>query len=218
VTFSRRHWLIALAALTLVTALGALIYPTLSSRAQSINVTDLMAPGPLPDQAQGPEKAPVTVVEYASMTCSHCAKFHTAVYPDFKKKYIDSGKVRFILRGFPRDPIDAGAIALTRCVAADKYYPMVEVLLEQQKNWAFVPNPPKALLGLAKQAGFTEQSFESCLTDQKLADAIEETARRANEKFGVGGTPTFFINGQTLRGEPTLEAMSKAIDPMIKAE
>ena len=95
---------------------------------------------------------------------------------------------------------------------------MIEVLFEQQKNWAFVPDPPKALLGIAKQAGFTEQSFEACLTDQKLSQAIEDSARRANEKFGVAGTPTFFINGQTLRGEATLDSLSKLIDPMIKPE
>ncbi len=212
-TFSRRQLLTAFGALTL-------IYPALSARAQTVNVADLMAPGPLPDRVlgSGAEKTQVTVVEYASMTCSHCARFHATVYPDFKKKYIDTGKVRFILREFPLDPIAAGAFALARCLPADKYYPMVEVLFEQQKNWAFVPDPPKALLAIAKQAGFTEQSFEACLTDQKLSQAIEDSARRANEKFGVSGTPTFFVNGQMLRGEPTLEALSKIIDPLIKAE
>jgi len=223
VIFSRRHLLFTFGALTL-------IYPALPARAQTVNVADLMAPGPLPDRVlgsgadktqtdrSGADKTQVTVVEYASMTCSHCAKFHTTVYPDFKKKYIDTGKVRFILREFPLDPIAAGAFALARCLPEDKYYPMVEVLFEQQKNWAFVPDPPKALLAIAKQAGFTEQSFEACLTDQKLSQAIEESAPRANEKFGVSGTPTFFINGQMLRGEATLEALSKVIDPMIKAE
>jgi protein-disulfide isomerase len=213
VTLSRRHMLTALGAL-------ALFHPALSARAQTVNVADLMAPGPLPDRVlgSGAEKTQVTVVEYASMTCTHCAKFHTAVYPDFKKKYIDTGKVRFILREFPLDPIAAGAFALARCLPADKYYPMIEVLFEQQKNWAFVPDPPKALLAIAKQAGFTDQSFEACLTDQKLSQAIEDTAQRANEKFGVSGTPTFFINGQMLRGEATLDALGKAIDPLIKAE
>ena len=210
-TFSRRHSILLLGAL-------ALLYPALSARAQNVNVADLMAPGPLPERALGSAKAPVTVVEYASMTCSHCAKFHTTVYPDFKKKYIDTGKVHFILREFPLDAIAAGAFALARCLPEDKYFPMIELLFEQQKNWAFVPDPPKALLGIAKQAGFTEQSYEACLTDQKLAQAIEDTAQRANEKFGVRGTPTFFINGQTLRGEATLEALSKIIDPMVKAD
>jgi protein-disulfide isomerase len=211
VTFSRRHLLTAFGALTL-------IYPALPARAQTVNVADLMAPGPLPDRVQGSkaESVQVTVVEYASMTCSHCARFHTTVYPDFKKKYIDTGKVRFILREFPLDPIAAGAFALARCLPEDKYYPMIEVLFEQQKNWAFVPDPPKALLAIAKQAGFSEQSFEACITDQKLSGAIEESARRANEKFGVSGTPTFFVNGQMLRGEATLEALSKLIDPLIK--
>ncbi|HLL27928.1 MAG TPA: DsbA family protein [Xanthobacteraceae bacterium] len=210
---SRRHMLTALGAL-------ALIHPALSARAQNVNVAELMAAGPLPDRVlgSGAEKTQVTVVEYASMTCSHCARFHNVVYPDFKKKYIDTGKVRFILREFPLDPIASGAFALARCMPEDKYYSMIDVLFEQQKNWAFVPDPPKALLGIAKQAGFTEQSFEACLTDQKLAQAIEDSARRANEKFGVNGTPTFFINGQMLRGEATLDALSKVIDPLLKPE
>ena len=93
---------------------------------------------------------------------------------------------------------------------------MIEALFAQQKNWAFVSDPPKALLTLAKQAGFTEQTFEACVTDQKLTQAMEEIARRANEKFGVSGTPTFFINGQTLRTEATLDVLSKLIDPLIK--
>src|ERR1041384_2132923 len=109
-------------------------------------MADLRAPGPLPDIPLGSDKAAVTVVEYASTTCSHCARFHTTVYPEFKKKYIDKGKVRFILRGFPLNPIDAGAQALTRCLPQDKYYAFVDVLFEQQKNWAFVPDPAKALL------------------------------------------------------------------------
>jgi protein-disulfide isomerase len=202
----------------LLTALIAVLFaaPALSARAQNVNVADLMAPGALPDLPLGSDKAPVTVVEYASMTCSHCARFHTTVYPEFKKKYIDTGKVRFILREFPLDPIAAGAFALGRCLPQDKHYPFIEVLFEQQKNWAFVPDPPKALLGIAKQAGFTDQTFETCLTDQKLSQAIEDTARKANEKFGVSGTPTFFVNGQVLRGEATLDALSKLIDPMIK--
>jgi protein-disulfide isomerase len=203
-------------------ALGALmmILSALPAQAQNVKVDvgELMAPGPLPDKALGPANAPVTVVEYASMTCSHCARFHTAVYPEFKKKYIDTGKVRFILRAFPLDPVASGAYALALCVPDDKYYPMIEVLFEQQKNWAFVPDPPKALLGIAKQAGLSEQSFEACVTDQKRAQAIEDTARRANEKFGVSGTPTFFINGEMLRGEPTIESLSEAIDPKLKTQ
>jgi len=202
----------------LLTALCALalIYPALAARAQTVNVADLMAPGPLPDRVVGSDKAPVTVVEYASMTCSHCARFHTTVYPEFKKKYVDAGKARYILREFPLDPVASGAFSLARCLPEDKYYPMIDVLFAQQKNWAFVPDPPKALLGIAKQAGFTEQTFEACVTDQKLTQSIEDTARRANEKFGVSGTPTFFINGQTLRGEATLESLGKLIDPLIK--
>ena len=208
---SRRHLLITLGALTL-------IFPALSARAQNVNVADLMAPGPLPDRVlgSGGEKTPVTVVEYASMTCSHCAKFHTTVYPEFKKKYIDTGKVRFILREFPLDPIAAGAFALARCLPEDKYYPMIEALFEQQKNWAFVPDPPKALLAIAKQAGFTEQSFNECLANQQILDGLKETQNRAAQKFNVNSTPTFFINGKIFRGALTPEELEKQVAPYLK--
>jgi len=210
VIFSRRVILSLFGSLMLAGACTGVTY------AQKVNLAELMAPGPLPDRVLGNEKAPITVVEYASMTCTHCARFHNDVFPPFKKKYIDTGKVRFIMREFPLDPIASGAFALARCQAEDKYYPMIEVLFEQQKNWAFVTDPSKALFAIAKQAGFTQQSFEACLTDTKLSQSIEDTARKANEKFGVNSTPTFFVNGEMMRGEMTLDAFDKALEPLLK--
>ncbi len=110
----------------------------------------------------GPESAPVTIIEYASMTCPHCAAFENTVFPELKKKYIDTGKVRFILREFPLDGLAAAAFMLARCAGPDKYYPMVETLFNQQQKWA-VRNPIEPLMAIAKQAGFTQQTFEACI-------------------------------------------------------
>ena len=211
-TFSRRNILSIVGVLALA---GATTGPV---SAQSISMSELMAPGPLGDKIQGSEKAPITMVEYASMTCTHCANFHATVYPTLKTKYIDTGKLRFVFREFPLDPVATGAFMLARCAPADKYFPMVEVLFEQQKNWAFTKDPAKGLLAIAKQAGFTEQSFETCLTDNKLSDAVQDVARRGNEKFGVNSTPTFFVNGQLVRGEITVGTLDKLLEPLLKGQ
>ncbi len=186
--------------------------------AQAVSPVELMAPGPLPDIAVGEANAPVTVVEYASMTCSHCATFHTTAYPALKSKYIDTGKVRYILREFPLDDLAAGAFMLARCAPQDKHYPLIEALFQEQKNWAFVQNPVPALFKIAKdKAGFTEQTFEQCLSNQKLVDDIAATRKRAAEKFGVNSTPTFFINGKIYRGALTVDEIDKQIQPLLKS-
>lgn len=186
--------------------------------AQGPSSEELMKPGPLPEMTMGDPKAPVTIIEYASMTCSHCAHFATTTFPALKSRYIDAGKVYFIFREFPLDPLAAGAFMLARCAGDGKYFPLVEKLFAEQKNWAFVQNPIQPLFGLAKQeAGFTEQSFEKCLSDQKLLDSIDEIRQRAQQKFGVNSTPTFFINGKIFRGAMTIEDVEKQIQPYLKS-
>ncbi len=187
-----------------------------SAYAQKVDVAELMAPGPLPDHVLGNEKASITVVEYASMTCSHCARFYNEVFQPFKKKYIDTGKVRFILREFPLDPVAAGVSALARCQSADKYYSTIELFFEQQKNWAFADDPSKAIFPIAEKVGFTKQTYEACLTDTKLSTAIEDSALKAREKFSVKGVPAFFINGEKLQGEKTLDNFDNALEPLLK--
>lgn len=186
------------------------------ANAQTIDMAELMAPGPLPDHVMGSEKAPITVVEYASMTCSHCARFYNEVFPAFKKKYIDTGKVRFILREFPLDAVASSAFALARCQPADKYYSTVETLFEEQKDWAYADDPAKALFVMAEKFGFTKASYEACLTDQKLSQSIDDVRLKAKEKFSVKGVPAFFINGVKLQGEKTLETFDEALQPLLK--
>ncbi|MEQ1719054.1 MAG: DsbA family protein [Hyphomicrobium sp.] len=181
-----------------------------------VPVEELMKPQDLPDVAMGPADAKITVVEYGSMTCGHCASFATKVFPEFKTKYIDSGKVRFIFREYPLDNLAAAASMLGRCAGGEKTFPMVETLYAKQADWAFTNgNPVPKLFDIAKQAGFTQESFDKCLTDQKLLDQITAQRTRAGEALGVSSTPTFFINGKRLQETPTLAAFDKMIEPLL---
>jgi protein-disulfide isomerase len=183
-----------------------------------IPMDELMQPGPLPELVLGKEDAPITVVEYASMTCGHCANFHNKVFPALKEKYIDSGKVRFVMREFPLDKLAVAAAMLARCAGGEKTFPMISALFAKQDEWAFVrSNPVPELFKLAKQAGFTQESFDKCLTDQALMDDIVKIRGRAADTFGVGSTPTFFINGKRMAGAPTVEEFDKAFAALSKS-
>jgi protein-disulfide isomerase len=180
-----------------------------------VAVQDLAQPGPLGDVALGPADAKVTIIEYASMTCSHCAHFHETTWPELKKRYIDTGKIRFILREFPLDPLATAGFMLARCDGNDKFFPITDMLFEQQKNWAFVDKPLDALRQFMKQAGFSQEKFDACLKDQKLYDAVNSVKNRAMEQFNVDATPTFFINGQRHPGSLTIDEIEKVIKPLL---
>ena len=216
---TRRQFLLAASSLSLAAALagGGLELLSHGAAAQSVAEADLMQPGPLGDEVLGDDKAPVTIIEYASMTCPHCAHFALTTFPQLKEKYIDTGKVKYILREFPFDPVAAGAFMLARCAGGkEKYYAMVDLLFRTQATWA-VDHPLQPMLNTVKQAGFTEDSFKKCLADQKVLDGIESVRDRAAKTFGVNSTPTFFINGQRQVGAMSFEDLQKLIDPLIKA-
>ncbi|MCA0418710.1 MAG: DsbA family protein [Proteobacteria bacterium] len=176
--------------------------------------TKLPDAGPLGDVWLGPADAKVTIVEYASLTCSHCATFHSATWPELKKKYIDTGKVRFTLREFPLDPLATAGFMLARCNGNDKYVPMTDLLFAQQRNWAFTDKPVDALSSLVKQAGFTQESFEACLKRQDIYDAVT-VVKDGGAKAGVDSTPTFFINGQKRSGALTIAEFDKILEPLL---
>ena len=208
-------------ALTLTgSALGAaLLAPALplSALAQGPVVDGLMQPGPLGDVWLGPDNARCTIIEYASMTCSHCAAFHKTTWPALKERWVDTGKVRFTLREFPLDPLATAAFMLARADNAARYYPITDMLFDQQANWAFVPKPLDALEQMMRQAGFSKEKFEATLKDQTLYDAVNAVKEKAMTTFKVNATPTFFINGQKYQGEMTIDGMEKVIKPIVGA-
>jgi protein-disulfide isomerase len=165
-----------------------------------VSLDDLLAPNALPDIVEGNADAPVTIVEYASMTCSHCAAFHRDVYPALKKNFIDTGKVKFILREFPLDPLATAAFMLARN-SGDKRDAVVDLLFSTQKTWAFVDKPLDGLATVLKQTGLGQEKFEATLKDQQLYENVSKVRDRAAEKFGVNSTPTFFVNGDKYTGE-----------------
>ena len=188
------------------------------AQAQTIPEAELLKLDKLPDMVMGSDKASVTVIEYASMTCSHCAHFNEVTFPELKKRYIDTGKVRFIFREFPLDSLAAAAFMLARCTGesdSSKYFAMVDILFRQQRAWA-VEKPLPPLLAVAKQAGFTQQTFDACLANQKVLDGIESIRQRAATTFKVQSTPTFFINGTAYPGALEIDPMAKLIDAQVK--
>lgn len=185
------------------------------SAANAQNLSDLMEPGPLGDMVKGDPEAPVTIIEYASMTCPHCASFHNIVYPELKEKYVDTGKAKFIFREFPLDARAYAASMLARCADEEFYFPMIDVLFKQQANWSRAEDPRGPLLQIAKLAGFTQESFEACLKNQELLDNVNAIRTKAAEEYGVTGTPSFFINGEKYNGRVSVEDMSAAIEAQL---
>lgn len=180
----------------------------------TVDMAKLMEEGALPEKVLGEADAPVTIIEYASMTCGHCANFHNNTLPEIKANYIDTGKAKLIVREFPFDPRAEAGFMLARC-ADDRYFAMVDVLFKQQQSWAGVENARAALLQIARLAGFSQESFEACLTDQKLLDDVRSVRARGASEFGVDATPTFFINGNKYSGALTVAEMSAIIDSML---
>ena len=189
--------------------------PAAPQPAGKVDEAKLMAAGSLKDMVMGKPEAPVTIVEYASMTCPHCAHFSTTTLPTIKEKYIDTGKAKLILREFPFDPRAAAAFMLARCAPEERYYPMVEVLFKQQEQWAGAANAEEPLLQISKLAGFTQESFKACLTNQKLLDDVNAVRERGASEFGVNATPTFFINGTKYSGALSVDEMSAVIDGLL---
>lgn len=184
--------------------------------AQSVPMEQLMAAQPLPDIVQGSADAPVTIVEYASMTCPHCQAFHAETWPTLKSKYVDTGKVKFIFREFPLDPLAAAAAMLARCQGPEKRNAIVDLLFDKQKDWAFVDKPLEALAAVIKQTGMSQGDFESCLKNQQLYDEVKKERDDAAKNFHVNSTPTFFVNGKILNGEMPIAEFDKTIEPLLK--
>ena len=205
---------LALGALAAIGAFEGLTRHGGRAEAQTFSVLELEAKGALDDVVMGSPSAPVTMIEYASMTCPHCAHFENEIFPKLKEKYIDTGKVKYIMREYPLDGLAAAAFMLARCAGPDKYYPMIETLFAEQQKWA-VKEPLPVLMAIAKQAGFTDESFKACLDDKELLNKIRQVRDRGQQKFKVEATPTFYINGQRYPGALSMDEIDKAVTPLL---
>jgi protein-disulfide isomerase len=172
---------------------------------------ELMAPGPLGERVLGKPDAPITVIEYVSLTCPHCANFHRNVFPQVKKAYIDTGKVRFIVREFPIGRTAGNAAIANRCAPEDKYFFLLGQFLSRQPEWVSQEVRPDAIYAVAKASGMTRETFDKCLSNQAIIDGLTEVKQRGRQ-FGVIGTPTFFINGRKAQGEVTFEEIKAMIE------
>ncbi|CAN7355370.1 MULTISPECIES: DsbA family protein [Brucella] len=214
-TLNRRHVISLAGAAAAGLALAGNASAQSRSAEATIDAAKVAEPGKLKDMVYGKADAPVTIVEYASLTCSHCADFAINTFPTIKEKYIDTGKAKLIFREFPFDPRATAAFMLARCAPEDRYFPMVEVFFKQQQQWAGAADGEAALLQIAKLAGFTQESFKACLTNQQVLDDVRATMERGSTEFGVNATPTFFINGQKYAGALSVDEMSAIIDKLL---
>jgi len=196
-------------------ALPAFTLPFSASAQEVVSEEELLVAGPLGDKVLGDENAPVTVVEYASMTCGFCGRFHRQTMAAFKEKYIDTGKVRFIFREFPLDASAFAVAMVARCAPADRFFDVLDLYFTTQDAWLASQDRYNALLDLAKQAGFSKESFDACLANQALFEGLDEVKNLGARKFGITGTPTFFINGAKAVGALTLEEMESYIEPKL---
>jgi protein-disulfide isomerase len=207
-----------LAALTVAAldAFGAFSFPR-PALADGALAALVAKPVSLPDMALGSAKAPVTIVEYSSLTCPHCADFAANVFPMLQSKYIDTGKVRFVSREFPLDIKAAGGSMLARCAANDsasRYFDAVEMLFKQQQ--ALVDSTTDTLKAVGGKFGMSEQAVEACEKDNALLDKIKADQEFAYDKLKVDATPTFFINGERVKGAMSFEEFEKKLTPLLK--
>ena len=174
----------------------------------------VLKPGTLPELTMGDLGVPM--IEYGSLTCPHCATFSREIFPELKKDYIDTGKVRFIFREFSRNPLDVAAFLLARCVGDDKAFAAIELLFSQQDKWAFVDKPLEPLIAAMRPTGLTHDQAMACLKDQAKADAMLAIGKRATDEIKMTGTPTFVIAGKVYGGELSMDQLKAILDPLIK--
>ena len=180
---------------------------------------ELAKPPPLADMALGAANAPVTIIEYASMTCSHCAEFHRTVFPELKAQYINTGRARFVFREFPLEIKAASCSMLARCIAgndAARFHAAVDALFAAQDE-LLANDTESGLRRIGRLAGMSDESFNACMADQKLLAGLQQGRDHAHEKLKVDSTPTFFINGTRLVGALPFEAFRNVVEMSVRA-
>jgi protein-disulfide isomerase len=212
IQLNKRH----LGFLTLVSVLSGFGPESLAQDDTAALAKKLLAAVPAHgEKSLGDPNAPVTMIEYASATCPHCAEFHMQIWPGLKKDFVDTGKMRFVLREFPTDQLALGAFMLARCVPDDKYFEAIDMMFLQQKFWT--PNPKVELFRIVEEFGLSAEQAEACIKKPDLANAIVAVRESGMKEFGVKGTPSFFVNGQYLDGHEDPKAARGAIEAALAA-
>jgi protein-disulfide isomerase len=206
---TRRDLLAASAALALSAAA-----PAFAEDKPKLDLADLATAPEEGDMAVGPDTAKVTLIEYGSASCPHCAAFYKDVYLKLKTDYIDKGTLKFIFREYPHNDQGLAAFMVARCAPKEKYFPLLDAFFTTQDKW--VPDAFNGLKNIAQQAGMSAADFEACLKNQKVVKGILDVRDKASKSYGIQGIPTLFINGKTYEGDRTFDAMKAYIDPLLK--
>jgi protein-disulfide isomerase len=185
---------------------------------QTVDMTELLKPGPLPELSVGPATG-VPIVEYGSVTCPHCAVFDRETWPKLKAAYVDTGKVRYIFREFSRNPLDVAAFTLARCIGGDdtaKTMAAIELEFETQDKWAFTDHPLQPLFEALRPTGLPQDKAMACLKDQPLIGKVRAITDNAEKLVKIQGTPTFVVNGKSYGGELSMKDFDELLKPLIK--
>tara|TARA_X000000950_G_scaffold282951_1_gene382785 strand:- start:37 stop:663 length:627 start_codon:yes stop_codon:yes gene_type:complete len=169
----------------------------------------------LQNQSIGEETAPVKMIEFASLTCGHCAKFHNEVFPLLKKDYIDNGKIFFTYQDFPLDKFALKASVIARCSGKEKYFSFLKVLYKKQKDWTRSQDPFKSLLKIAKLGGLKNEEIKVCVSNKSIEDGILKKRLSSTKKFDIKATPTIYFNDEKYEGDLSYEALKLKIDSLI---
>jgi protein-disulfide isomerase len=218
-----RNILIVASGVVAVTAIAAGVYfgtrppaagPPTTAVASTADKSALLAiqPG---DHVLGDPKAPITVIEYASFTCPHCAHFHTQILPEIKKKWIDTGKVKLIYRDFPLDQVAAKAAQIAECAGNDRYFGVIDLIFRGQPTWATASDPIAELAKPLRIAGMGEKEIKECLANEAKANEVVADAK-GGETLGVNSTPSLFINGQLYPGARSVEELDGVFGKLVK--
>ncbi|MEM7041285.1 MAG: DsbA family protein [Pseudomonadota bacterium] len=167
------------------------------------------------ERAIGDADAPVTIIEYSSLTCPHCAAFHNEVLPDLKERYVETGKVRMIFRDFPLNEPAVDAAVLAHCAGPDRYVGFLDVLFQTQASWASAGDTRGALKQLGKLGGLSDSEMDACFADESMVDGVLQSRLVGQNEHRVQSTPTFVINGETHAGNRTIDEFAEIIDPLV---
>lgn len=178
-------------------------------------LADIMAPGPIPERVLGKADAPVTLIEYVSLTCPYCRAFHEKVLSDLKRDYIDKGRVRLIVREFPIGKTAGAATIVNRCIREDKYFSLLHRFLVEQKSWVSQEVRRDAIFEVARKDGMTRPEFDACFENKAVVEGLKWVKERGR-RLGVVGTPTFFVQDVRLRTSPSVDDIRRALDAALQ--